>query len=359
MIKHTTKMFAVLFVFTSIIMFNGCQDEQSVITPENSFASLSKETNLVIPDGATVASAHLKIFQLIGNNTQNNIHRVTSPWDESTVTGNNFGGYDPAVINFFNTSSSFDDNWNSVDITSLVVGWLNGNISNDGLLIDQLSTGTGPEDRSVFYSKENTNPTLGERMPYLEIVFSNGDSVELGTNGDAYITEGTDVNTGNSLSLNTGYFNSKEKHALIKFDIEPTPQDGGCTLTSGYWKTHTEFGPEPYNDTWAHLSNGATTTFFLSGKSYHQVLWTSALGGNAYYILAHAYIAAQLNFLNGADPTEAQTAFDNATTLFNTYTPLQISRLRGNSTIRNQFIYLSIQLGKYNIGLIGPGHCHL
>ena len=58
--------------------------------------------------------------------------------------------------------------------------------------------------------------------------------------------------------------------------------------------------------------------FFLSGKTYYQALWT-APQGNAYWILAHAYIAAQLNKLNGASvPASVQTALDQATALFNT-----------------------------------------
>ena len=70
------------------------------------------------------------------------------------------------------------------------------------------------------------------------------------------------------------------------------PCEAGCSLTPGYWKTHSEYGPAPYDDTWAMLPNGADTIFYLSGQSYYDVLWTPPQGGNAYYILAHAYIAA-------------------------------------------------------------------
>jgi hypothetical protein len=135
------------------------------------------------------------------------------------------------------------------------------------------------------------------------------------------------------------------------------PCAAGCTLTPGYWKTHSEFGPAPYDDTWAQLPNGASTTFFLSGASHHTVLWTTPRG-NAYYILAHAYIAAGLNFLNGADPSAAQAAFDQATALFQAYTPAQIGALRGNSALRQQFISLAGTLDAYNNGYIGPGHCN-
>jgi hypothetical protein len=134
------------------------------------------------------------------------------------------------------------------------------------------------------------------------------------------------------------------------------PCAGGCSLTPGYWKTHSEFGPAPYDDTWAQLPNGASTPFFSSGKSFYEALWTSPRG-NAYWILAHAYIAAQLNFLNGADPSAAQAAFNSATALFNTFTPAQIGALKGSSTLRQQFIALAGILDNYNNGLTGPGHC--
>jgi hypothetical protein len=135
------------------------------------------------------------------------------------------------------------------------------------------------------------------------------------------------------------------------------PCVGGCTLTPGYWKTHSEYGPAPYDDTWASI--GEDTPFFLSGQTYYEVLWTPPTGGNAYYILAHAYIAAELNFLNGADPSAAQDAFDEATDLFNTYTPEEVAGLKGKvgKELRAQFIDLAEILDDYNNGYIGPGHC--
>jgi hypothetical protein len=133
----------------------------------------------------------------------------------------------------------------------------------------------------------------------------------------------------------------------------------GCTLTQGYWKTHSEFGPAPYDDTWALLPNGADTPFFLSGQSYYEVLWT-APKGNAYYILAHQYIAAELNVLNGASiPSEALDAWNEAAALFNTYTPEEVAEMKGKNGngLRAQFVALAEILDAYNNGLIGPGHC--
>ncbi len=130
------------------------------------------------------------------------------------------------------------------------------------------------------------------------------------------------------------------------------PCEGGCTLTPGYWKTHSKYGPAPYDDTWALI--GEDTPFFLSGQSWYQVLWTPPAGGNAYYILAHQYIAARLNILNGAASTPAvDDALAWATNFFNTYTPS--SKL--SKTLRAQVISTAYLLDQYNNGYIGPGHC--
>ena len=135
------------------------------------------------------------------------------------------------------------------------------------------------------------------------------------------------------------------------------PCEGGCTLTQGYWKTHSEYGPAPYDATWAILAAGADTIFFLSEQSYYQVLWTSPRRGNAYYILAHQYIAAAMNQLNGADvPGEVLDAFNEATTLFETYTPRDIGS-RSNLEVRSLFLSLASILDDYNNGFTGPGHC--
>lgn len=130
------------------------------------------------------------------------------------------------------------------------------------------------------------------------------------------------------------------------------PCAGGCTLTPGYWKTHSKYGPAPYDATWALL--GEDAAFFLSGKTNYQVLWTPPSGGNAYYILAHAYLAAKLNVLNGAATTPAvEAAMTYAQSFFNMYTPTStLSR-----TVRNQAIANAELLDNYNNGLVGPAHC--
>jgi len=129
----------------------------------------------------------------------------------------------------------------------------------------------------------------------------------------------------------------------------------GCTLTQGYWKTHSVYGPAKKSDpTWDLLPGGLgpDTVFFLSGKTWYQVFWTPPKG-NAYYILAHQYEAAKLNILSGASST---TAVDNAIawaeTFFSTYTPTNWPK-----GLKNQIVQNAGVLGSYNEGLTGPGHC--
>lgn len=153
--------------------------------------------------------------------------------------------------------------------------------------------------------------------------------------------------------------------------------DNSCTLTQGYWKTHSEKGPAPYDDTWALLDalegsgtplvwapdgsfDGANELFFspMTSKTWYQVFWI-APGGNAYYNLAHQYEAAVLNILNDASaPQSVLDAISSAETLFEQYTPTQIGALKGQKAPRPQFITLAGILASYNQGTIGPGHCN-
>ena len=128
----------------------------------------------------------------------------------------------------------------------------------------------------------------------------------------------------------------------------------GCTKTQGWWKTHgNPDRVKKYDKTWDELSNGPDTYFFSSGSSYFKVLWTPPKEGNAFYILAHQYIAAELNQLTGTSfPEEVMQAFSDATDLFNAASDDTIG-----DTDREEWINLSKVLDDYNNGLIGPEHC--
>jgi hypothetical protein len=125
--------------------------------------------------------------------------------------------------------------------------------------------------------------------------------------------------------------------------------DLGCVCSWGYWKTHSSYGPAPYDATWALI--GENTPFFLSNKSYYGVLQTNVSGGNAYYQLAHQYIAAELNKLRGAWMSDdVQAAYDRAHALFLLYAPNEVAAFYEVSQ-------LASILDAYNNGLMGTPHC--
>ncbi len=133
----------------------------------------------------------------------------------------------------------------------------------------------------------------------------------------------------------------------------------GCTLTQGYWKTHNDLfqGGAPSDPDWSSVG-GPDAAFFISGQTWFQVFWTSPKG-NAYYNLAHQYMAAVLNGVDNdpTPPADVQQALADAATLFSTYTPAQIGALKGNNSLRAQFITLAGILGNYNEGNDGVPHC--
>jgi hypothetical protein len=133
------------------------------------------------------------------------------------------------------------------------------------------------------------------------------------------------------------------------------PCAGGCTLTQGYWKTHSDRGPAPYDDAWLNLGSlQEDTPFFKTGQSWYTVFWTPP-AGNAFYNLAHQYMAAKLNILNGASSTSAvNAAITGAETLFNAQ---GVNDTTLTASERRTALTLAATLDQYNNGLIGPGHC--
>ena len=127
-----------------------------------------------------------------------------------------------------------------------------------------------------------------------------------------------------------------------------------CTLTQGYWKTHSEYGPAPYDDTWALLPDGADTLFFNSGMTWYEVWWT-APAGDFYFNLAHQYMGAYLNLLNGSmAPGPVDTAMTKSEALFNAQGAGDTTLTSAEETKANKWM---TTIGNYNEGITGPGHC--
>ena len=162
---------------------------------------------------------------------------------------------------------------------------------------------------------------------------------------------------GDHTFTNTAYYQScdSDESGSDSWDVYVNiPCHCSCTLTQGYWKTHSEYGPAPYDDTWALLPDGADTLFFNSGLTWYEVFWT-APAGDFYFNLAHQYMAAYLNLLNGSmAPGPVDTAMANAEALFNAQGAGDTTLNKAEKKKAGRWM---TQIGNYNEGKTGPGHC--
>ncbi len=124
--------------------------------------------------------------------------------------------------------------------------------------------------------------------------------------------------------------------------VLPEQEPTGCTYTIGYWKNHPDDWPTD------NLS-------IFSGDEAMDMLW-SPTKGNAYIILAHQYIGAELNVVNGTSvPDEVLAAWYLAQDLLVEY--MDDGVIPKKTDDRALAIYLAGVLDDYNNGLLGPCHC--
>jgi hypothetical protein len=127
---------------------------------------------------------------------------------------------------------------------------------------------------------------------------------------------------------------------------------GGCTLSANYWRTHSRDGEAPFDDTWERLAESGRAQFFNAGETYEEILAGGA-GEGAYYRLARAYIAAELNGINGAPlPDDVARAFEEATVEFLAADPERL-----DAQARSRLEALAEVLEQYNAGAREPGAC--
>lgn len=139
----------------------------------------------------------------------------------------------------------------------------------------------------------------------------------------------------------------------------------GCTLTQGYWKTHSKYGPAPYDDAWQFFEDGpledaqdgiykrTVPCYDVLGLTWYEQFW-AAPRGDPWLILAHQYAAAWLNYYNGASIELIHDELDvEARDLLYGYCPgdPEFDAKRGD------FLRLAERLEEYNSGLVGPPHC--
>jgi hypothetical protein len=128
--------------------------------------------------------------------------------------------------------------------------------------------------------------------------------------------------------------------------------EGGCTYTQGYWKTH---GPIPTGNN----SNEWPVTELTLGTVLYtdlqlQSIFDTPAAGNGLISLSHQLMAAKLNVANGADDSAVAGAVAAADALIG---GLEVPPVGAGSLPNSATSALTSTLTSYNEGLIGPGHC--
>jgi hypothetical protein len=136
-------------------------------------------------------------------------------------------------------------------------------------------------------------------------------------------------------------------------------REPGCVLTQGYWKNHAD--PEKqYDEAWDSVG-GPEALFFDTGSTWLEVLNTPPAGGNAYYILAHQYIAAILNGFNGADTSYVFEELAQAEALLDYYDDYGITipedGMEFSDNDRALAIEIAYILDEFNNGYGGVPSC--
>lgn len=349
----------------ALAMLAGCSSDPG--SANNPFGPVSADNQAggrsanSISSAAVLQSATLHLFESYNNDQTINIYRITSDWNEMTVTWNNFGGAftGPVLASF--VASSYGNK--SIDVTAAVQAWMDGTYPNYGFLLDQDPPNT---PRAGWYSRE-----VGGREPFLVVCYEDNGVVTCDTmiaTADAYIYQiGPDQNHGASTQLYTGweFENDLEKQSLVRFGITPPPPpppSGGCSHTIGYWKTHAGFGPQadvvtPLLPIWLGTAGGAKSLQVTTAAMAVDVLTMKVYGTNSNGItkLYGQMLGAKLSMADGADGGDIAATLAAADAFLATHNWNDWAGL--SNAAKAMVLGWQSTLDNYNNGLIGPGHC--
>jgi hypothetical protein len=350
------KLTLALALITALAL-TSCSDHKNVNETQNA----PPTGPILAQDGITINSAIFSVYVQEGTDQAVDAFRITSDWDENTVTWNNFGGYDATNIGSFTADAA---GYHSIDITTLVQDWVDGTYPNYGIILTQ---GTSP--LTVYSSSEWADIAQHPRL-VINYTTSEGTTeitVQRGVYGmvaDSYIFEGApDDNYGSSDILYTGVIENSFKKALFKFSLpEAPPPQEGCTRTIGYWKTHAGFGPQadvvtPLLPIDLGTSDGASTLHVTTALIAYRVLGQHYYGSpsNGITKLYAQLLGAKLNIENGADDTDIADVITAADNFLATHDQTSWTGL--SSADKMMVLGWHDMLDNYNEGLIGPGHC--
>ena len=246
----------------------------------------------------------------------------------SMITGTNsvsFEGAHGAIVTFYNNAivTVCKSGTNATFQYQIGVGGAMQSLSlNDGQCANIATFGAATADDVIVTVRENMSPSYTL------------DHMTLGL-GNLTPTTITGTNSASFEGLHGAHL------TFVNKPVTP-PATSGCTFTQGYYK----------NKGSGLLPSG---TFFLSGQTWQAVLDTPPAKGNAYYVLAHQYIAAVLNAKVASVPTSVSAAITGASAYFAKATPSDWSG--GGAYSKEQLRAWADLLDAYNSGKVGRGHC--
>lgn len=168
---------------------------------------------------------------------------------------------------------------------------------------------------------DDKNPALNETVCVNDLPKNISYIIDVGRAVSGNCGESTFVNTATAVEQTSGREVNDGHTVVVTVNC-----DNACSLTPGYWKNHADASRKQFDDTWNLLPSGPNTRS-CSGKTYLEALRTSP-GGNAYWILAHAYIAAELNGLNGANTRRSPRPWSRPRACSSSTRPLRSPRSR-------------------------------
>ncbi|WP_411680361.1 DNRLRE domain-containing protein [Clostridium thailandense] len=190
---------------SSSVLFTG-----RFVQPNDIYRSLLKfDLTNAIPPGSDVLSAYLKLFvyrknspDLVLSPQTVTVFTNASSFSQNTVTWNNAPAINPTIYSI-NVTDADVNNFISIDITDLVVGWLNESITNNGITL------TGIENiiNTIigYLSEEWMAPT---QRPFLnieyDIVSPTGTTGATGATGATGLTGATGDTGATGLTGATG-----------------------------------------------------------------------------------------------------------------------------------------------------------
>lgn len=207
-------------------------------SPTKSYSSFLKGDYSAIPTDAIVLKATLKMYALNTSNGADhsmNILRLTSSWNEGTITHSNQPSTTTTHMPTIPSASCSNVGWQSFDISLITQHHVEFPTQNFGFRLSQTSL-TGSVDKGVKYaSTEHANSSL---RPYIIIQYyvPNFARVYLQNGKDARVySGGRGTNYGSDTSLMVNWESSgKANRTFLYADLSSIPRDAVVSKANLY-----------------------------------------------------------------------------------------------------------------------------